>query len=120
LTKRRVGSAVDGHDQGSAVDIESDVGLVSSIRWDDVPDRAKRYRAGSATLFVALFVYGIIQSGLTCAIAAGIASFPFIATGTGTLVTHWSSFVAWTTMLPIMLFAAQAIRSLTQLSTRED
>jgi hypothetical protein len=43
LTKRRVGSAVDGHDQGSAVDIESDVGLVSSIRWDDVADRVERY-----------------------------------------------------------------------------
>ena len=27
------------------------------------------------------FVYGVIQSGLTCAIAAGIASFPFIADG---------------------------------------
>ena len=41
LTKRRVGSAVDGHDQGSAVDIESDVGLVSSIRWYDVADRGR-------------------------------------------------------------------------------
>ncbi len=66
------------------------------------------------------FVYGVIQSGLTCAIAAGIASFPFIATET--FVTHWlrSSFVAWTMMLPIVLFAAPAIRRLTQLLTRED
>jgi hypothetical protein len=40
------------------------------------------------------FVYGVIQSGLTCAIAAGIASHPVIATGT--FVTHWlqSLFVA--------------------------
>jgi len=27
------------------------------------------------------FVYGFIQSGLTCAIAAAIASFPFLAGG---------------------------------------
>jgi hypothetical protein len=66
------------------------------------------------------FVYGVIQSGLTCAIAAGIASIPFIATGT--FVTHWlqSCFVAWIMMLPIVLFAAPAIRSLTHLLTRED
>jgi hypothetical protein len=66
------------------------------------------------------FVYGVIQSGLTCAIAAAIASFPFIATGT--LVIHWlrSSFVAWIMMLPIVLFAAPAIRRLTNLLPRED
>jgi hypothetical protein len=66
------------------------------------------------------FVYGVIQSGLTCAIAAGIASFPFIATGT--FLTHWlrSLFVAWIMMLPVVLFAAPAIRILTQFLTRED
>jgi hypothetical protein len=66
------------------------------------------------------FVYGVIQSGLTCAIAAAIASFPFVATGT--FVAHWlqSWFVAWIMMLPIVLFAAPAIRSLTHILTRED
>ena len=66
------------------------------------------------------FVFGVIQSGLTCAIAAGIASFPFIATGT--FIIHWlqSWFVAWIMMLPIVLFAAPAIRSLTHILTRED
>jgi FtsH-binding integral membrane protein len=66
------------------------------------------------------FVYGVIQSGLTCAIAAGIASSPFIAMGT--FVNHWlqSWFAAWIMMLPIVLFAAPAIRNLTQLLTRED
>lgn len=66
------------------------------------------------------FVYGVIQSSLTCAIAAGIASYPFISTGT--FVTHWlqSLLVAWITMLPVVLFAAPAIRGLTQLLTRED
>jgi hypothetical protein len=66
------------------------------------------------------FVYGVIQSGLTCAIAAAIASLPF--TTTGVFVTHWlrSSLVAWITMLPIVLFAAPAIRNVTQFLTRED
>ena len=66
------------------------------------------------------FVYGVIQSGLTCAVAAGIASLPF--TTTGAFVTHWlrSSLVAWITMLPIVLFAAPGIRRLTELLTRED
>ena len=66
------------------------------------------------------FVYGVIQSGLTCAIAAAIASFPFVAAGT--FVAHWlqSWFVAWILMLPIVLFAAPAIRSLTHILTVED
>jgi hypothetical protein len=66
------------------------------------------------------FVYGVIQSGVTCAIAAGIASFPFMATGT--FIIHWlqSWFFAWILMLPIVLFAAPAIRNLTNILTRED
>ena len=66
------------------------------------------------------FVYGFIQSGLTCAIAAAIASFPFLTEGT--FVAHWlrSWRVAWTMMLPIVLFAAPAIRNLTDVLTRED
>ena len=66
------------------------------------------------------FVYGIIQSGITCAIAAAIASLPL--TTTGAFVAHWlrSSLVAWITMLPIVLFAAPVIQHLTQLLTRED
>jgi amino acid transporter len=66
------------------------------------------------------FVFGFIQSGLTCAIAAGIASSPFLAAGT--FVTHWlqSWIIAWITMTPIVLFAAPGIRNLTHLLTRED
>jgi hypothetical protein len=65
------------------------------------------------------FVFGVIQSGLTCAIAAAIASFPFLAGGT--FITHWlqSWFVAWILMLPVVLFAAPAIRRLTYILTRE-
>jgi FtsH-binding integral membrane protein len=66
------------------------------------------------------FVYGVIQSGLTCAIAAAIASFPFLAEGS--FAKHWikSGLLAWLVMLPVVLFAAPAIRKLTHLLTRED
>jgi hypothetical protein len=66
------------------------------------------------------FVYGVIQSGLTCAIAAAIASYPFMVGGT--FVAHWvrSWLLAWIMMLPIVVFAAPAIRSLTDVLTRED
>ena len=66
------------------------------------------------------FVFGVIQSGLTCAIAAAIASFPFLVGGT--FLAHWlqSGFIAWITMLPVVVFAAPAIRKLTHVLTRED
>ena len=66
------------------------------------------------------YVFGVIQSGLTCMIAAGIASFSFIMAGT--FMVHWlqSWLVAWVLMLPVVLFAAPAIRSLTHILTRED
>lgn len=65
------------------------------------------------------FVYGFIQSGLTCAVAAAIASVPFLPEAT--FVTHWlqSWIFAWITMTPIVLFAAPAIRNLTHILTRE-
>jgi len=66
------------------------------------------------------FVYGVIQSGLTCAIAAAIASYSF--TAAGTFVAHWlrSWLFAWVMMLPIVVLAAPAVRSLTRVLTRED
>jgi hypothetical protein len=66
------------------------------------------------------FVFGVIQSGLTCGIAAAIASYPFMADRT--FVAHWlrSWLFAWVLMLPVVVFAAPAIRSLTQMLTRED
>ena len=62
----------------------------------------------------------VIQSGLTCALAAAIASFPFMAAGT--FVAHWlqSWFIAWVMMLPVVLFAAPGIRNVTHMLTRED
>jgi hypothetical protein len=66
------------------------------------------------------FVFGVIQSGLTCAIAAAIASNPFISDGI--FVAHWlrSWLFAWILMLPVVVLAAPAIRSLTHMLTRED
>ncbi len=66
------------------------------------------------------FVYGVIQSGLTCAIATGIANVPFFAQGS--FVSHWlqSFLVAWIMMLPVVLFAAPAIRNLTNMLTDEN
>lgn len=66
------------------------------------------------------FVYGFIQSGLTCAVAAAIASVPFLSAGT--FASHWlqSWLLAWIMMTPIVLFAAPAIRRLTYILTRED
>jgi len=66
------------------------------------------------------FVFGVIQSGLTCAIAAAIASYPFMADGI--FVPHWlrSWLFAWTLMLPVVVLAAPAARSLTRVLTRED
>ena len=65
------------------------------------------------------FVYGVIQSGLTCAIAAGIASYPFLASHA--FLGHWLSSwaMSWLLMLPVVLFAAPVIRNLTQVITTE-
>lgn len=59
------------------------------------------------------FVFGALQSGLTCLIAAGIASYPSI--------THWitSWLISWGAMLPVVVLAAPAIRSLSLTLTRE-
>jgi hypothetical protein len=65
------------------------------------------------------YVFGFIQSGLTCAIAAAIASFPVRASGN--FVAHWlqSWLVSWLLMLPVVLFAAPVIRRLTHAVTTE-
>jgi hypothetical protein len=65
------------------------------------------------------FIFGIIQSGLTSLIAAGIASFP-----SSTLLgffKHWllSGLIAWIAMLPVVVLAAPAIRALSVALTRE-
>ena len=66
------------------------------------------------------FVFGVLQSGLTCFIAAGIASLPFAAAGP--FLRHWlvSWLISWLTMLPVVLFAAPAIRFITLALTRDE
>jgi hypothetical protein len=58
------------------------------------------------------FVFAVIQSGLTSAIAAAIACAPFFQQST--FLEHWliSWSIAWATMVPIVLLAAPAIRRL--------
>lgn len=66
------------------------------------------------------FVFGILQSGLTCFIAAGIASRPSLATGhfLWNWLTSW--LFSWVAMLPVVLLAAPAIRSLAIALTRDE
>ncbi len=66
------------------------------------------------------FVFGVIQSGLTCAIAAGIASVSFLSEGQ--FIQRWMSswLLAWATMLPVVLFAAPLIRRMSDALTREE
>jgi hypothetical protein len=66
------------------------------------------------------FVYGVVQSGLTCAIASAIASFPFLTAGL--FVVHWlqSWLISWLLMLPVVLVAAPVIRKLADMLTREE
>ena len=66
------------------------------------------------------FVFGFIQSGLTCGIAAAIASIPF--TSSSGFILHWlrAWLFSWLLMLPIVLFAAPIIRRVTQALTMEE
>jgi hypothetical protein len=58
------------------------------------------------------FVFAVIQSGMTSAIAAAIASTPFL--DDATFIAHWiaSWLIAWAAMAPIVLLAAPFIRRL--------
>ena len=65
------------------------------------------------------FIFGVIQSGLTCLVAAGIASYP--GSGTARFIEHWlaSWLISWLTMLPVVLLAAPVIRQFVHHLTRE-
>lgn len=65
------------------------------------------------------FVFGVIQSGLTCLIAAGIASSS--EAETARFVEHWlaSWLISWLTMLPVVLLAAPVIRTFVNRVTSE-
>jgi hypothetical protein len=63
------------------------------------------------------FVFGVIQSGLTSAVAAAIASCTFPLQGA--FLTHWllSWLLSWILMLPVVVVAAPGIRKLANLLT---
>ncbi len=66
------------------------------------------------------FVFGVIQSGLTSLVAAGIASLP--AESAMLFIRHWmvSWLLAWAAMLPLVLLAAPTIRAVALRLTREE
>lgn len=65
------------------------------------------------------FLFGLIQSGFTCAIAAAIASGPFMYTGL--YFGHWlkSWIAAWAVMVPFVLLITPFIRRTVDVLTRE-
>ena len=65
------------------------------------------------------FVFGVIQSGLTCGVAAAVAE---LRSMTGrALVMHWleSWLFSWVVMLPVVLLAAPYIRRIVRSVTDE-
>jgi hypothetical protein len=66
------------------------------------------------------FVFGVIQSGLTSFIAAGVASLS--ALSSNHFLWNWfaSWLVSWVAMAPLVLLAAPAIRSLSLALTRDE
>ena len=66
------------------------------------------------------FIFALIQSGMTSAIAAGIASLPLSADGTFWL--HWlkSWLAAWLILAPVVILAAPLIRALSIKLTRDE
>ena len=57
------------------------------------------------------FIFAVIQAGLTCLIAAGVASLPLVTIPQ--FLAHWllSWVVSWAVMLPVVVLAAPMIRS---------
>jgi hypothetical protein len=58
------------------------------------------------------FVFGVIQSAVTSAIAAGFASIPFF--GTFAFIKNWLGYwlIAWITTVPIVILIAPTIERL--------
>ncbi len=64
------------------------------------------------------FIFAVIQAGLTCLIAAGIASLPFVTISQ--YLTHWllAWIISWMTMLPVVVLAAPVIHAVSFRLTR--
>lgn len=65
------------------------------------------------------YVFGVIQSGMTSFVAAGVGSINVLATDH--FLWNWLSswLVSWVVLAPLVLAAAPTIRSLSMLLTRE-
>src|SRR6516164_4546933 len=66
------------------------------------------------------FIFAMIQAGLTCLIAAGIASLLLVTISQ--FLIHWllSWIISWAAMLPVVVLAAPIIRSVSfRLTSRE-
>jgi hypothetical protein len=89
------------------------------LAWPDDGQQHGRVMPGIPRRY-SHFVFGIIQSGLTSLIAAGIASFP--AGNALDFLAHWmvSWLIAWAAMPPIVLLAAPAIRAFSLRLTQEE
>ena len=66
------------------------------------------------------FLFAVIQSGLTCLIAAGVASLSLVTMSQ--FVIHWllSWIVSWVAMLPVVILAAPLIRSISVHLTKDE
>ena len=65
-------------------------------------------------------VYGVIQSGITCAVASGISSYGAVALEQ--YLEYWfrSWIVSWVFMLPVVVLASPYIRKLANKFTHND
>lgn len=66
------------------------------------------------------FLFGVLQAGLTCGVAAAIASVHLLTSDE--FVSHWlrSWLISWLLMLPVVILAAPLIRRLVSaLTTKE-
>jgi hypothetical protein len=66
------------------------------------------------------YVFGVLQSGLTCAVAAAIATYPFVSEGNFAGRWFQSWLIAWATMLPVVIFAAPFLQKASDALTRDD
>lgn len=65
------------------------------------------------------FVYGIIQSGTTCAIAAAIATYQLAQAGALFEIWIQAWMLSWFSMLPVVIFAAPVIQRFSLALTRD-
>lgn len=65
------------------------------------------------------FVYGVIQSGITCAIAAAIATYQLAQAGALFEIWIQAWMLSWFSMLPVVIFAAPVIQRFSLALTRD-